>query len=137
MILGEQNTVTDPDCVDGVCNDEKQEILVDKVVVHKQYNNPRWANDIALVRLSQDANFNGDYIKPVCLPITNTLVEQTLRTVIAAGWGTTENQTQSTDLLKARLSVVPINDCRTALRLNQLDDNQLCAKGAGIVDTCK
>lgn len=137
VIVGEQNTATDPDCENGVCNGERQEILIEGLTPHPSYNTPRYANDIALVRLSQDLEFSGDYVKPVCLPITNELVKKTFTKLIVSGWGTTENSTTSEYLLKASLNVVPIEDCRTAHRIRQLGDDQICAKGKGIVDTCK
>lgn len=137
VIVGEQNTGTDPDCLEGVCNNERQEILVDQVIPHATYDTPRFANDIALIRLTQEIAFSGDYVKPVCLPTTDDLVNRTFGYLVVSGWGTTEDNSPSVELLKARLNVVPIQDCRTAHRQNQLTDDQVCAKGKGIVDTCK
>lgn len=137
VIVGEQDTGTHPDCMDGVCNSDRQEIFFDQVVTHSSYDKPRFANDIALIRLSQDINFASEYVKPVCLPITQTLVNQQFQYMIVSGWGMTEAQSPSQDLLRARVNVVPINDCRVAHRQNQLTDDQVCAKGKDIVDTCK
>lgn len=123
--------------MDGVCNPARKEFFFDRVISHESYNTPRYANDIALIRLSQDISFAEDYIKPVCLPITTTLVNQNVKNLILAGWGTTEKQVTSPELLKARLSVVPLDDCRAAHRRVTLDDKQICVKGSGNVDSCK
>lgn len=107
-----------------------------ETIPHPSYNDPRYANDIALLRLSSDIDF-GEYVKPVCLPVTSVLLTKVVPFLIISGWGTTENNTASQDLLKGRVNVVPISDCRVAHRQNQLTDDQLCAKGKGIIDTCR
>lgn len=137
MVVGDQNTGTDPDCSEGTCNRERKELFVEETIPHSSYNNPRYANDIALLRLSSDIDFSGEYVKPVCLPVTSVLQSKVVPFLIISGWGTTENNTASQDLLKGRVNVVPINDCRVAHRQNQLTDDQLCAKGKGIIDTCR
>lgn len=137
VIVGEHNTETHPDCQDEVCNNDRREYFVEQVVSHERYNMPRYANDIGLIRVSQDINFDSDFVKPTCLPITNALVSRAVQNLIVSGWGTTETNAPSTELLRARLTVVPINDCKVALRQNQLTDDQLCAKGKGTIDTCQ
>lgn len=137
IVLGEHNTATDPDCQDGLCSPSTREVFFDRVIAHPSYNTPRFANDIAVVRLSEDLTFNEDHIKPVCLPITWTLQTQSLKSLVVAGWGTTETQAPSQELLKARLSVASLDECRDVHRTVQFSDNQICAKGPGIVDTCK
>lgn len=135
-MVGEHNTKEDPDCQDGICNRERKEIFIEEQIHHESYNTPRYANDIGLLRLATDIDFSGEYVKPICLPMTNALVRQNFSYLIVSGWGTTENQTASTELLKARLDVLPIEDCRTALLNRVFNDDQVCAKGNGIVDTC-
>lgn len=58
--LGEHNLKTDPDChdVDGTveCADPVQDIDIAEAIPHDQFNQPAFANDIALVRLVHDAN---------------------------------------------------------------------------------
>lgn len=60
--LGEFDRTTDPDCrpVDEYddeseqeCNPPVQDISIDKLLPHPNYNTPRYANDIGLVRLTQ------------------------------------------------------------------------------------
>lgn len=143
VIVGEQNTVTDPDCMDGVCNQERQEIMFEKIIPHPSYNCPRkYSNDIALIRLSNDIDLGGHFIKPICLPTSDDLMRRNLTYFIVSGWGVTENNnsTQSEDLLKTRLDMVTIESCNVALSLGRrfLNDTiQFCAKGKGIADTCK
>lgn len=137
VVVGEQNTETDPDCEDDFCNNDRREVFFEDFIVHESYDRPRFSNDIAIIRLSEDLSFASDYVKPVCLPITSDRLNYNVAKLIVAGWGTTENQTQATDLLKAPLTVVPISDCRTALKLNTATDDQICAKGKGMTDSCK
>lgn len=57
--LGEWDTSTDPDCQDSVCAPPVHDIDPETVIIHQDYNSPRFANDIALVKLAQRINFNG------------------------------------------------------------------------------
>lgn len=55
-----------------------------------------------------------------------------------AGWGATEGYLHSSELVKAKLRVVPMDDCRAALgQTLSFDEKQVCAQGRGIVDSCK
>ncbi|CAF2664465.1 unnamed protein product [Rotaria sp. Silwood2] len=60
-----------------------QNLGVLRVFLHEQYNSKTEANDIALVRLAQPAQFN-DYVNAICLPGPNP---QESQRVTVAGWG--------------------------------------------------
>lgn len=60
--LGEHNTLTDPDCQQGYCAEPVQDFLPESIIVHKDYNNPIYKNDIAIVRLNKPAIYNGELI---------------------------------------------------------------------------
>lgn len=64
--LGEYNTDTDVDCVSNgpigeECSDPPQNIPVEDRIAHENYDpqDQNQYNDIALLRLSRDAKFNG------------------------------------------------------------------------------
>lgn len=58
--LGEYDIDTENDCQtiddETVCAEPVQDIPVETVNFHHNYNNPKWSNDIALIRLSRAAN---------------------------------------------------------------------------------
>lgn len=73
--LGEVDLATELDCEDNDCADPVQDISIAKIIVHEEFkystlNVPE--NDIALIRLSQPVLF-GDFVRPICLQITEHL----------------------------------------------------------------
>lgn len=59
--LGEHDSVRENECNDdGFCTQE-EDFEVEKIVVHPNYNNPRYANDIALIRLKQSTAASSEY----------------------------------------------------------------------------
>lgn len=62
MRLGEYDLKMETDCdnIDGedICSGPVQDISVESFVSHRNYNKPRYANDIALIRLEKSADFN-------------------------------------------------------------------------------
>lgn len=71
--LGEYNTTSDRDCIEGNSNQNKdcapavQDILVDVVIPHPDFNLFKQSNNIALVKLRSAANINGLSVVPICL----------------------------------------------------------------------
>uniref|UniRef100_A0A182NT91 Peptidase S1 domain-containing protein n=1 Tax=Anopheles dirus TaxID=7168 RepID=A0A182NT91_9DIPT len=88
--LGEFDTASDPDCayVDGrsQCQSPTQTIAIEQIVVHGGFNNPAFANDLALVRLLQQANIDRDNVKPICLPFSTALKSHKPSYFIRTGW---------------------------------------------------
>ncbi|XP_052889014.1 prostasin-like [Anopheles moucheti] len=78
--LGEydKNTMTDCAQVDGqtVCAPPVQTLRIESVITHTGFNKPRYANDIALIRLRDRADTSRNNVKPICLPVTNELRSQ-------------------------------------------------------------
>lgn len=108
--LGELDIRTDRDCNSGDSTSctEAQDFEIDRIIAHSMYDLPKYANDIALIRLKRMTNsskgpstdefsqltyfgfsFKG-FISPLCLPIDKylPLAEQLDgKTGIIAGWG--------------------------------------------------
>ncbi|XP_054257943.1 CLIP domain-containing serine protease HP8-like [Macrosteles quadrilineatus] len=86
--LGEYDTETDPDCVDGVCAPPVQDVDVESHICHPNYNKEDYHNDICLIRLATPIQFN-DFVQPICLPIYELFLTNTFETYVmeVAGWG--------------------------------------------------
>uniref|UniRef100_A0A182NE12 Peptidase S1 domain-containing protein n=1 Tax=Anopheles dirus TaxID=7168 RepID=A0A182NE12_9DIPT len=70
--IGEHNSSTVIDCEQQTPGEEKcapavQDILVDAIIIHPDYDSFRQVNDVALVRLRSSANADGDSVIPICL----------------------------------------------------------------------
>uniref|UniRef100_A0A4Y0BQ75 Peptidase S1 domain-containing protein n=1 Tax=Anopheles funestus TaxID=62324 RepID=A0A4Y0BQ75_ANOFN len=78
--LGEydRNTMTDCAQVDGemICSPPVQILRIESAIAHENYNKPRYANDIALIRLRDRADTSQSNVKPICLPVTSELRSQ-------------------------------------------------------------
>lgn len=55
----------------------------DKVIVHKKYNSPAYANDIALIRMRSPIEFN-ESVQPIAYTTKEVPAGEILQ---AAGWG--------------------------------------------------
>lgn len=137
--LGEYDVSQEVDCQvtnkEKVCAPPVQDIRVERIIPHPGFNNPRWANDIALLRLAAEPDFSEFAIAPICLPVTNELINLPLSTLTVTGWGTTETLRRSNKLLKANLPFVQNEACEKALKI-RLTPGQFCAGGEGLVDSC-
>ncbi|CAG9789266.1 unnamed protein product [Diatraea saccharalis] len=141
VLLGEHDVREDPDCdrVEQFCAPNVRNVTVEKVIAHKGYNPETRIDDIALLRLSDPADFNMERMSPICLPFTSEL--QTVDLVaylgIVAGWGATEDGLQSPVLLKVYLPIVENKECQEAYYGNfRIYDRQLCAGGVQGKDSC-
>lgn len=155
--LGEHRISTIKDCNNAndpsTCSDFKfEDIRIDSIIVHEDYNSTAQGNDIALVRLSRDVEITKDriHIRTICLPVDESQqidnVDPKDKYLTIAGWGFTEFVERMSDvLIKANVSYLPQDGCSTKyeefnklypkLRVNILD-SQMCAGGNERVDTC-
>ncbi|CAF3431607.1 unnamed protein product [Rotaria socialis] len=138
-LIDNRHVVTAAHCIDSTnfrviaglhqrtnINGPRSQILgVQRVFVHEQYNKKTEANDIALVRLAQPAQFN-DYVGAICLPGPDP---QESERVTVAGWGVlSENGNSASSLRQVTVNVMN-NQAQQAYR-NSFDVRQQI--GAGI-----
>lgn len=87
--LGELDVRTERDCnTDATRCTEAQDFEIDRITAHSMYDTPKYANDIALIRLKKTTN--STFISPLCLPIEKYLPlagNLTGTQGIIAGWG--------------------------------------------------
>ncbi|XP_031327653.1 CLIP domain-containing serine protease 14D-like isoform X1 [Photinus pyralis] len=141
---GEYNISSSIDCQDynnglfQICASPVQDIAIEEVIPHPNYNRMALSNDIGLIRLVAPLNFSVENVKPICLPTDNDLLraDLTFRVLTVTGWGLTETGSRSADLLKGDFRISSQKYCqmmyaRARLRLY---NTQLC--GGGTVDSC-
>lgn len=144
--LGEYNTETDKDCITNEfgsdCAPDPVNVAVEERIAHEEYqpNDSNQYHDIALLRLKRDVSFS-DYIKPICLP---TSVEELKKTYLGqqlfvAGWGKTENRSESNIKLKVKVPVKDLSTCSSTYSIAnvRLGSGQLCAGGEKGRDSCR
>ncbi|KAL0869174.1 hypothetical protein ABMA27_007460 [Loxostege sticticalis] len=143
VILGEHDIRKDPDCEriqeKMFCAPSVRNVSIETVTAHPGYSPETLADDIALLRLAEPADFSVESMKAVCLPITSELQNQYLdnQPATVAGWGATEDGLQSPVLLSVELPIVSNKDCIKVYRgTPKIHDRQLCAGGVQDKDSC-
>ncbi|KAJ0173663.1 hypothetical protein K1T71_010812 [Dendrolimus kikuchii] len=158
--LGEWNTSSAVDCFKLDCiNQPVQDIPIEEIIAHEAYDpdDQNQQADIALIRLSRDAQFH-EFTKPICLPLSNNARGATFANDVfnfeVAGWGKTESQatdstrvqigrlltgTESDVKLKVDVPVVNNTYCSSVYKkVNRLiTSTQLCAGGIKGKDSCR
>ncbi|XP_039619698.1 calcium-dependent serine proteinase-like isoform X1 [Polypterus senegalus] len=113
---------------------------VAKKLIHPNYTNTNFDNDIALVRLKEKVTF-GPLISPICLPKrSETDLLETGTVGFISGWGLRELNQLPNSLLYAMISVQEMNKCRNVelkrvMKKLVLSDNMFCA-GLNGADSC-
>ncbi|CAG4931532.1 unnamed protein product [Parnassius apollo] len=142
--IGDYDWTSKVDCEKGtdLCESYYQEIAVSERLAHPAYQGPPIVrNDIGLLRLSKPVNLRVKNAGVICLPVTKQLRERRLDTeqLTVAGWGVTENHTESSVLLKVNLPVLSGEMCKAYHSRKTTEDttkNILCAGVLG-KDSCK
>lgn len=128
--LGEHDITSVRDCDFFInCAPPVQNIDVADVIVHPEYVPKTLANDIALIRLANKANFNQSNIQPICLPF-GRYADLNLHGKIAviSGWGVTENGFRNMQLLKAIVPTISNTLCNKLYQGRiSISDGQICA----------
>ncbi|XP_055551608.1 transmembrane protease serine 9-like [Wyeomyia smithii] len=119
--LGEYDTSTSQDCdeLDGqsTCAPATQTLNIETVTVHHQYNKPRFANDIALIRLRQSADISQENVKPICLPLSKTLRSFKPQNYTRVGWKGSATQPR---VQRAEVAVVESVTCQRLYNENRI-----------------
>ncbi|KAK5850786.1 hypothetical protein PBY51_001633 [Eleginops maclovinus] len=102
---------------------------VSKIIVHPDYNNKRFNNDIALIELSNPVTFN-DYIRPVCLA-SNSSQFHNSTSCWATGWGQIgkdEALPTKYSLQEVQIPVIGGNQCSCIYRKQiNITNEMICA----------
>ncbi|KAK0072080.1 hypothetical protein PV325_011925, partial [Microctonus aethiopoides] len=114
---------------------------IEKFQIHPNYNSLHKIHDIAVLRLWDDVQFN-DFIKPICLPIFDELLNENFirHTVIVIGWGATKWNKKADHLQQVQITVINQNECIKAYSNFSvtIDENFICAGGSQDKrDACK
>lgn len=143
MRLGEFDTSTDEDCdhddpEDVVCSPPLQDVKFEKVAVHPEYSGQTFINDIALVKLADEAKTKQRNIRPICMPLDRSLQDLPSKFIIV-GWGRTESSTSSKILQKATVPLFAHDECfmkfngsNKVRKSFTLTNKQFCAGGEGL-----
>ena len=107
----------------------EKESKVALAILHKDFVAGRYNNDIALIKLAEEVEFN-DYIRPICMPqsknvMWNITVPGTLGTV--TGWGALLQYGSYPETLnEVRLPLVRQTVCAASTQFS-ITDNMFCA----------
>ncbi|AUW47106.1 trypsin-like serine protease [Rhizobium leguminosarum] len=133
------------DKVIAVDGPDKPGLAVEDVIIHEDFDRKVFANDIALIKLSEPAKS-----KPAILAsASDDEVEAAGHPAVVTGWGYTkadhgwDDKYLPTELQEVELPIVPREDCRAAyrdssMRMNPIDERNVCAGYAeGGKDACQ
>ncbi|MEH7834715.1 trypsin-like serine protease [Rhizobium laguerreae] len=133
------------DKVIAVDGPDKPGLAVEEVIIHEDFDRKVFANDIALIKLSEPAKS-----KPAILAsASDDEVEAAGHPAVVTGWGYTkadhgwDDKYLPTELQEVELPIVPREDCRAAyrdssMRMNPIDERNVCAGYAeGGKDACR
>ncbi|XP_047512070.1 serine protease easter-like isoform X4 [Pieris napi] len=142
--VGDLDLSSDTDCefepgLSVVCENYIQDMRVELAIPHSEFRRRPPTNDIALLRIEGEIDFNHPNVKPICLPITPELQNKVLdfKTGTVAGWGLTDLG----KLMKVDLPVKSHADCEmymqniSKIRRNETLKNQFCGEELG-KDSC-
>jgi len=112
-----------------------QNIAVSEIILHPDYDRWSYANDIALLKLSEEA---------VCGPLVNSIClheeQQPLPDQVwVTGWGTLEYGGFSPDaLMEVSVPLVSNEQCQAAYTWRKIEDGMMCAGAPnGGLDSCQ
>nr|XP_029730079.1 venom protease-like [Aedes albopictus] len=136
--LGEHDITSNNDGANPV------DIYVEKAFIHEQYNEKTIQNDVALLRLQNNAPLS-DMIKPICLPTEEPMRSRdvTYYSPFIAGWGTTSYRGPTASRLQeVQVIVLPTDQCAFNYKLyfpDQVFDNTVLCAGfpQGGKDSCQ
>ncbi|KAF2895591.1 hypothetical protein ILUMI_10586, partial [Ignelater luminosus] len=144
--LGEYDLTKQRDCSDSTpglenCADPPIDVTIEKQIPHELFNrrSKNREHDIALVRLNREVSYS-EYVSPICLPTTEQVDPNSINNLIVAGWGATENNTNSDVKLKLLLPLVSNTECSSIFEKQtpiKIGNGQICAGGSEGKDACR
>ncbi|XP_073993361.1 venom serine protease-like isoform X2 [Rhodnius prolixus] len=104
--------------------------------LHPEYRADIKSNDIAVILLQGEINFNTDKVAPACLPLGNEDISG--KTLKAIGWGDTKSgdNTGTTNLMKVDLDVIDHSSCEEFYHILYNQETNICVESEG-KDTCQ
>jgi len=127
--LGEHDVQTDWES-----NSEEQVIQVEQIIPRSDYNENTIDNDVAILKLAQDVQFN-DYVVPACLP-SSSANDYTGQSAVVSGWGTTSEGGSVSPVLK-ETTVNMVSSSDSSCRGYGIDDSiKMCGYMQG-TDSCQ
>ncbi|XP_012562027.2 trypsin isoform X1 [Hydra vulgaris] len=107
-------------------NENEQRIDIKTIIIHQNFNEITYNNDIALVELLSPAIIN-DSVNVISLPAF-TNIERPNKMCTVTGWGQTKNQNKAEILQKVNVPIVNFATCNGPLSYkNKLTSNMFCA----------
>merc|ERR1719500_2737637 len=131
VALGEHNIRQD------IENQKVQGIQVERVIKRPDYDTTSINNDIALLRLASDVQFNNNVI-PACLP-TDSSQQYTNWEAVVSGWGTTSEGGSTSAVLKETTQTILSSTDPVCVRGSQdspVPSSKMCGYKAG-TDSCQ
>ncbi|XP_041764610.1 serine protease grass-like [Anopheles merus] len=126
ITLGEYKRTTDPDCFEAnLCNVPPIiELLAQKKIVHPDFQNDTYENDIAVVIMNERITYTNS-IQPICLPLTPIIPSLVhVPTVYNTLW-TVEHKVPK----QIHMKYIAQNECQQRMRgLLLLQEGQICAQ---------
>ncbi|XP_065073263.1 transmembrane protease serine 9-like [Ochlerotatus camptorhynchus] len=139
--LGEHTIGQDRDC-NGLddnsdCAPPVRDYRIECIIRHQSYTPGTISHTIALIRLDRNVQFE-DHIQPICLPVTDFLKKLNPQKYIITGWGDTELERKSMQLLKTFVTSAKPYFCRSWIHpvFRKRDQRQLCVKQTDGPDAC-
>ena len=118
------------DHVTGISEDSQEIIEAAEIILHADFDQQTYDNDIALIRLKQPLTQFTDYIRPICLP-SDQIFRQLFRVGNAgrvSGWGRVyESGPFSRQLLEVYLPIIKTKKCRESATRHNFTRNMFCA----------
>ena len=137
-----KNFIRDDDKAE-VKEDEEQRLTVKEVVVHPNYNDRTYENDIAVIKVSGKFDCKSRVLYPACLPDKASRSYESWVSTTVTGWGrVSEEGRVSRVLRKALVPVVSDTKCRAVMGAKPgtpaIKESMLCAGDTGgSVDSCQ
>merc|ERR1719427_2647905 len=131
VALGEHNIRQD------IESHRVQSIKVERVIKRPDYDTSTINNDIALLRLETEVEFNTNVV-PACLP-TDKNQQYTNWEAVVSGWGTTSEGGRTSDVLKETTQTILSNSdarCVRGSQDNPVPGSKMCGYKEG-TDSCQ